>query len=384
MMRVTYEIVSDQDRLRVIGPAWRSLWQNARAGVFQSHPWISAWFAECPGDRGLRIGCAWDGDTLLAILPLYIRRWHGLRVLEWAAQPYSDYCDAIIDHSDPDLRVLLLETLWHTITSQGGYDLVRLKHIRDSAIVIGMLTRVGVRREREEVCLQIASQWSDGNSWFRNLNKKTRNNHTRGKRILSDKGEIVIRQLEEHEPRAPVVQRLLELKRLWPTNRGSPLVRNDTMLLSLVNALDRLNSLRIFLIEFDGTIIAGSINAIHEDRMLALFATYDPQYNNAGPGIILMTEYTMWALDRNITEIDYLLGAESYKFKFANRHIRLHIFVKARTLRGLIALAVYRRIRSNAPDDLDIGSAYRTEKGTPRAVPAEQPKKAALREPAKP
>jgi len=363
-MLTQVEVVKDRQRLCAIRPAWDSLWRQSGASVFQSHRWITAWSNEC--SDALRLACAWRGDELVAVLPLCIRSWHGLRVLEWAAQSFSDYCDAMVpDGWQP------IELLWDAVTRIGGFDLVRLKHIRPDAAVQPLLQGVGIE-ERVETCLQVACQWPSGEAWFRNLNKKTRNNYTRGKRILGESGPIVFRQLADDEPREPVIQRLLALKRHWVENRDAPLVRSDTTLLSLTEALHQMGSLRIFVIECAGTIIAGSINAIHRDRMLALFATYDAAYERASPGILLMTDYTIWGFDHGITEIDYLLGAEPYKFRYANREVKLHIFIAGKTLRGRLALAAYQRLRRYSQPTIPsvtIGSAYLTEKGTPRKPP---------------
>src|SRR5262249_10923911 len=149
----------------------------------------------------------------------------------------------------------------------------------------------------------------------------------------------------------------------------SPLVRSDTTLLALTKALDQIGSLRIFLIEQAGKVIAGSVNAVHHNKMLALFATYDPAYERASPGILLMNDYTKWAFDNGITEVDYLLGAEPYKFRYANQETRLHIFIAARTPIGHVALKVYGLLHRPPDPEISIGSAYRTENGTPRTKP---------------
>lgn len=80
-----------------------------------------------------------------------------------------------------------------------------------------------------------------------------------------------------------------------------------------------------------------------------------------------MTHYTKWAFD-NAVEVDYLLGAEAYKFKFANRKVQLHIFVAAKTLLGRVALTAYGQMQKRrlADPKIVIGSAYRTENGADR------------------
>lgn len=359
------EIITDGNRLKQVGPDWHTLWQQSQAGVFQAHCWISAWWHEFQ-DHQLRIACAWEGDNLVAVMPLCIQRWHGIRILEWAAQPFSDYCDVIYASEAISLETIW-SVMWPAVEAVGGYDLVRMKHVRPDAAIKPLLYDVA-SEERSELCLQVAREWPTGAAWHKTLNKKTKNNLARGGRILSERGDIVFRQIDDNEPRAPVITRLLALKRIREENRDSPLVRSNTILLALAGALDRLASLKIFVIEHAGTIIAGSINAVQGDRMLALFATYDPAYERASPGILLMTDYTKWAFDNGIVEIDYLLGAEPYKFRFANRKVRLHIFVAARTIVGRLALVIYNKVlmRRQPDPEVLIGSAYRTEKGTER------------------
>jgi CelD/BcsL family acetyltransferase involved in cellulose biosynthesis len=355
------EIVTDDERFRQIAPHWHLLWRESQAGVFQAHGWINAWWTECDKDYRLRIVCAWHRDQLVAVLPLCVRRWRGVRVLEWAAQAYSDYCDVMLQDSADGL----LAVMWAAIEAIGGYDLIRLKHVRPDAAIRRLLSQVA-SEERTEVCLQLIRAWPNGEMWFRTLNKKTRNNLSRGRRILDEHGDITFRQLGADEPRQPVIARLLALKRYWKENRDSPMVRSDSVLLALVDALDQLGSLRIFLVEHAGTIIAGSVNAIHQDKMLAVFATYDSTYERASPGILVIADYTRWAFDHGIVEVDYLLGTEPYKFKFANQDVRVSIFVAGKTVIGRVALAAWRQRRQPADPDILIGSAYRTEKGTDR------------------
>ena len=124
--------------------------------------------------------------------------------------------------------------------------------------------------------------------------------------------------------------------------------------------------------------VAGSINAVHGNRLLAFFATYDPVVARASPGIMLMTHYIRWALDNGITEIDFLRGEEIYKFEFANTVVTLDVFLAGRTIVGGSIVAAYRlwvaaqrfaNSRKQEPKPM-IGSAYFTEKGTPRDMAA--------------
>ncbi|RYY05750.1 MAG: GNAT family N-acetyltransferase, partial [Alphaproteobacteria bacterium] len=93
-----FEIVRSTDRLAAVGPAWTDLWTRSNALVFQSHAWISAWWASAPDRdrRALAIVLAWRGETLVGVLPLATVRRKGFRVLEWAAKDCSDFGDALM------------------------------------------------------------------------------------------------------------------------------------------------------------------------------------------------------------------------------------------------------------------------------------------------
>ncbi|MFC7610568.1 hypothetical protein [Teichococcus aestuarii] len=74
------------------------------------------------------------------MLPLAVRRRHGLRVLEWAAKDVSDYCDALLAPSREDLIL----PLWRAARAQGGFDVAYLSHLRPG----GVLVRFGQGRLR--------------------------------------------------------------------------------------------------------------------------------------------------------------------------------------------------------------------------------------------
>ncbi len=390
-----HEIVTSAARFKEIKPAWRRLWEQSGASVFQSHEWVEAWWnslGERSGSR-LRIGLAWDGDELVAVLPFAVARERRVRVLEWAAQEPSDYCDALLA---PALDAqTALDMLWAAIQRAGGFDVVRLRQIRPDARCRPLIDRMGEEQKEfrptpsREISLQLRNQWSSGDAWFRSLNKKTRNNHLRGRRILAEFGKISIRQHQPSDALRPVLERLIGLKQQWlvATGQRSALLERDSRAAAAhVEALATTGQLKIFLIECDDIIVAGSINVLQGDRLMAFLATYDPVYERASPGTILMVEYTMWAFDNAIVEIDYLRGREAYKFKFANAELTLQTFFGTASLAGRAALGAYaakialrRRWASlkardkqvagaNGPEPVPYGSAYLTEHGTSRVA----------------
>ncbi|MBN8899309.1 MAG: hypothetical protein J0H35_14230, partial [Rhodospirillales bacterium] len=164
---------------------------------------MATWAADALHRRTarLRIMLAWEEGRLVAILPCAVLRWRGLRVLQWAAQDFSDYCDALVD---PDTAwPATLNMLWEGALARGGIDLLQMHQIRPDARARRILVQDGNGlhlEDRHDRCLRIDCQWPTGEAYFRSLNKKGRNNHTRGKRIIEEiGGPVRFRCLEPNE-----------------------------------------------------------------------------------------------------------------------------------------------------------------------------------------
>jgi CelD/BcsL family acetyltransferase involved in cellulose biosynthesis len=364
-----FEVVTTVERFVEIGPAWRVLWQEVGAKTFQSHQWLAAWVADMGSAYELKVGLAWwDRERLAAILPMAIHKFLGLRILEWAGQAVCDYCEGIGAPSDIDF-------VWASLLRSGGVDIVRLKNIA-SARTAAMEFFAGPLVQ-DGSCLKIASRWASGDAWFRTLNKKKRSNYLRGQRILEEQGAISM-TCHQTFPDKALLRRLFDLKKVWlrVTDQESYLIdeAHPDRLTNLTQALAQTGRLRLFAITCGDDIVAASINIAEGVSICAFFAAYDPKYDRASPGILLMTAYTRWAFDNGFREVDYLRGDERYKLEFANTRTDLFSISRAMTLRGHAALMIHRwaaRIprsgrarQSSGP----IASAYTTKAGTNRAT----------------
>ena len=359
-MSMQTEIVTSPDRLAEIGLAWDALWSRSSQSVFQSHGWIMAWFgSRRAGDRSrFRVGLCWADGRLLAAMPFITRRHRSVRVLEWAAKDCSDYCDAIVD-PDPNVGWQALEKAWAAVVASTEFDVAYLSHVRPDAAVGPLFTgwsrsmrlKPGHRSARS---LQVDSGGASGHDWFRSLNKKARNNHTRGMRILGETGAVSVRVSKPGDAADAVLERMIALKQEWLVSTGqkNEILENDAVVLrALIEELARQQALQVFSIHCGETLVAGSLNIVSGTRMQAFFAAYDPAFDRASPGTLVMLEYLTWAFDHGMAEVDFLCGEEQYKFKFATAQTDLASYVGARTWIGRIALAVGERLdRTRQPE----------------------------------
>ena len=346
------EIVTDAVRFANLRSAWHELWKRSGGFIFQDHDWITGWLAGVQDRREIKlmIVLAWDGDRLCGAMPCAVHRRSGLRVLNWAAQLFSDYCDCLVDPNDDASSVLL--SLWDGLRQAGGFDLINLQQIRPDAkcrLFLDRLARDGSQLQhgdREERCMRIESQWSNGDAFFRSLNKKGRNNHTRGKRILAEiGGEVRFRAIEAPADVGPVIDEIMRLKRIWlqANDPTSPLLGSDGIVLHAVLTKAWQSGLaKIFVLECGDRIAAASINFVYANRMEAYFTAYDPIFDRASPGTILIVDYARWSFDRGLTYVDFLRGEEAFKFRMANAETVLSSFSGSRTFMGQVAMSGHR------------------------------------------
>jgi len=352
-MSIRTEIVKTPARMAEIGPAWDALSLRCGQSVFQSHGWVEAWWgSRRTNDRSrLRVGLCWSDDKVVAVMAFATRRHRGVRVLEWAAKDCSDYCDALVDPELPE-GWRALEYIWAAVADSGGFDIVYLSHVRPDAalrmLLDGRRQAVTLKPgQRQARSLQVRNDAADGRLWFRGLNKKARNNHTRGMRIVGESGPVTVKVSEPGDDIDAVVERMIGLKQRWlvATGQSNSILENDAQTLrALIRELVHQRAVRLFSIHCGDALVAGSVNIMAGTRMQAFFAAYDPRFDRASPGTLVMVEYLMWAFERGIKEVDFLCGEEEYKFKFANTQVDLGSYVGSKTLLGRLGLTVGERI----------------------------------------
>ncbi|RWC44899.1 GNAT family N-acetyltransferase [Mesorhizobium sp.] len=339
------EVVRSADRLAAIEADWMHLWHRTDGLIFQSHAWISAWWSTVADrdQRALRIGLVWKGDRLVAVFPMAIGKRKGLRFLEWAAGSYTDYGDILVA---PECSSSALQDVWARICEAGGFDIAFLNHLLPGAAVRRIFTpdtSGGIRlrpNHREEVSYRVAGQWESGAAWFAEQSKKTRQNYRRGVKTLEEAGKMKFRLLAPDEPLQPVLDRLSALKRRWlvERKRESQLFEEGApVLAALVEALARAGVLHIFVLECNGAMVAVSINFVQHHTMMAFVTTFDPDFSQASPGMILMMDYIRWSIDHGLRTVDFLCGAESFKHKFATQGVVLQSVLGTRTAQGSLA-----------------------------------------------
>ncbi|MGU3665176.1 GNAT family N-acetyltransferase [Methylobacterium sp. A49B] len=344
-MQERFETIRTAERLAEVGPAWSDLWARSGALIFQSHAWISAWWASAADRdrRTLAIALAWRGQDLIGVMPLATVRRKGFRVLEWAAKDCSDFGDALLA---PEADRDLVRRMWRHAGRTGGFDLAYLNRLLPEAAARTLLEPAsgGIRlhlNHRDEANWRVRGPWKTGQAWFDAQSKKTRQNYRRGQKFMGERGPLAFRLLGSEEPLGPVLDRLTTFKRAWLATHALASTafydEGSQALPAMVRVLAETGLLHAFVLECGGEVVAVSINFVQAGTMMAFVTTYDPAVERGSPGMVLMMDYIMWSIDRGLHTVDFLCGDEGFKGRFGTQNLTLASMMGARTPLGLAA-----------------------------------------------
>ncbi|MDO1582838.1 GNAT family N-acetyltransferase [Rhizobium oryzicola] len=343
------EIILTTECLRMLGAAWQRLWRDQDGSIFQSHEWISAWWHNIDNQQShrLRIGVLWEGERLLAVIPLVICHRKGFRFLEWAGIVHTDYGDILTSTDCPQSE---LTALWKTLVDYGGFDIYAITRVAPNSAAADLFDDISrtapqiARGMKPEISYRVRREGQDGTAWYNSLSKKMRKTHRHGYNVLERAGEVQFRRVSD-DVLEPVLTRLSRLKQKSLKNRGisSQLFVADMRLLTaFVDVISRLRKLHIFVLELDNSACAISVNFEEHDTMMCWVTTFDASITQASPGLMLIVEYIRWSFDRGISCVDFLSGGEAFKTRFSNHAEELQSFTGHRTLKGLLGLRLHK------------------------------------------
>jgi len=159
------------------------------------------------------------------------------------------------------------------------------------------------------------------------------------------------------------VQALLHLRRARWTQELEP--HEDEFLIDMAQRAAVARSLRMWILEDDGCMIAGLMGWSMNGRSFAHLMAFDSRYARFGPGRILLSEAVQSAVDAGEHTFDLLRGDETHKRTYLTEHreVRSHLVARRRSVAGGVVLlaglaqGIYRRMPPVWRDRLRLASA---------------------------
>lgn len=285
--------------------------------VFLRHAWIHTWWHHLAGDNELYFVTIRAEGVIVGFAPLML---DPTRTLRFIADENSDYLGFVIHSGATNVISDLLQFL----VAQPTWRVMHLRNLPradyDPSLFMRACTNADLIPWRNytvtapylELCKNIASA-------EKRLNKYS---VRRAERQLAAQGEL-------HYEVFSAAQRTDELwddfakqhiKRCRVDNRTSPFKSpNYVAFLQAISVAPGMHDIVHFsAVLLDNRAVAYHFGFISNQRLLWYKPSFDTALEKGSPGVVLIRHLANYALQHNLLELDFTIGAEPFKERFSN------------------------------------------------------------------
>ncbi|HHJ13739.1 MAG TPA: GNAT family N-acetyltransferase [Gammaproteobacteria bacterium] len=350
-MKVQVQVFDRFETLEVHEREWRALLQeNPTRSVFQQRAWMETWWKHLGQDCYLRFMVARDPDNrLLGLAPLMLDRHGSMRFI---ADSNSDYLDFIIPHERETVLDAFMAELARRRSEWRSIRLINLRRCSTTLeLVLKLARRHGLYPHHRNV-LPAPSLIIRGNEdhVHKLLNKYSLR---RAEKKLARKGSIRFRVLDRESASDTLWETYFAQHRRRSHCAGRKSSFDNPAYCTFVREFfEQANAqgcMEFSLLELDGRPVAFHLGFICEERLLWYKPSFDLDLQMLSPGTVLIRYLIRHAVELGCQELDFTIGAEDFKNRFATLHRRtdsVHIHAsRLRHIAGWIGHSVWKRLK---------------------------------------
>ena len=346
-----FAVVSTRADFNALETEWNDLFWRAGRGaqIFQTFNWNWHWCnhylaasADAPAPSLAIVTGRRDG-RLVMVWPLVSERVAGLSQLAWMGDPVSQYGDVLVE---PE-AVPLLGEAWCFIARQLKPDLVRLRKVRDDAVIARLLGDLNAfPAERREAPYLDLSSAADFSVFERRYSPRSRRNRRRLARRLQELGPMEFERCREGPRARELTVAAVELKRDWLKERGlvSPALadpRFASFFADVAQGATRPTGCEVHALTSDGEVAAIEITLRCLDRIVMHVIVFNLKYEKAGAGVLLLEESIAQAFGTDARAYDLLSPADGYKLAWADAVMGVTDWVIPLSAKGWVFARLY-------------------------------------------
>lgn len=283
---------------------------NSVHTIFQCYDWNTAWWQVHGPEHEIALIEARDTGRLVGIAPLVIDRAGVLRFFGYGS---SDYLDLLIENGRDDV----MEALTRAILSLSWNSMV-LEHVHQDSLLVTSGWAVPSHVEFQQPAPSFRFNHDDTDLQL--VNKKSLKRHHN---YFQRSGALSFEVLRQADEVIPHLEQFFEqhIARRALTDKPSKFsdARELFFYQTLTENMSRSGYLRFSVLRFNDDVLAYHFGFEFNGILYWYKPTFNVSYKKHSPGEVLLKLIIQDCIDRDLDELDFTIGKEAFKYRFANQ-----------------------------------------------------------------
>jgi CelD/BcsL family acetyltransferase involved in cellulose biosynthesis len=340
------ELIQDKENIAKLSREWDKLFSRAKyASVFLSRAWIQTFIDEGHFKGKPCFIAVWNGTKLVALLPLAIQNFCGIRIGKLIGTEEPSYLGLLLDQSYPEAVAVVAET-W---ISENVAHVFHDKHVFSSdEATKKLVTELNKRSfsykyDYERICHGIELGCTFEQYFNKFKSAKSRQTMRRKERKLVENRDVKLQYYEGNQIIAEVLERIAQIQEeSWMKRRGAA-VLGQSFYRKLLKNMAQAGLACVWLMTIDDCDAAFVYAFKSHGKLNYHWPAFKLKYESGlSVGQILLMWIIRDACEQKITYFDFEHGEGQYKRFWANQTNNVLWVVAAKGFLGSIIILCYR------------------------------------------
>lgn len=321
---------------------WQKLEKNCHCYCFQSYDWFQNWFncyRKNNKDFNLNVVAVLNKNEIFCILPLEIKNYGRLKILQWASNKLTDYNSPILSENFK-YNEKIFKDLWKKIVKASPkFDLIYLqrqpKNIEKCANpFVDFLKNY---KQSKYYYISLPKSWKKYSENV--LKKKFLNDNLRSKRLLKKIGKIKYRVEKDKKEKIKYIDDIIKQKNTRLISQGTNIIFNERDI-NFYKGFENMNLNNIkthtSALIMNNEIISMNWGILHKKRYYYLLPSMkNGNFEKYSPGKLLISILIKWSISKKFKIFDFALGEETYKKRWSNESEYLYAHLQLKSIKGI-------------------------------------------------